>query len=48
MSCHLAGLVAPVLFESPTKTSYVLARAADYLGTALFLGGCSLDRKSVV
>ncbi|HJP73748.1 MAG TPA: CopD family protein [Pseudonocardiaceae bacterium] len=31
--------VATVL-ESPAKTVYVLARAADYLGTALFLGGC--------
>jgi putative copper export protein len=28
------------VFESPAKTAYVLARAADYLGTALFLGGC--------
>ncbi len=28
------------VFESPAKTAYVLARAADYLGTALFIGGC--------
>jgi putative copper export protein len=28
------------LFESPAKTEYLLARAADYLGTALFFGGC--------
>jgi copper transport protein len=32
-------LTAGVL-ESPAKTAYVLARAADYLGAALFLGGC--------
>lgn len=28
------------LLESPAKTEYLLARAADYLGTALFFGGC--------
>lgn len=31
----------PALFTSGAKTAYVIARAADYLGTALFLGGCS-------
>jgi putative copper export protein len=28
------------LLASPAKTEYLLARAADYLGTALFFGGC--------
>ena len=28
------------VLDSPAKTLYVLARAADYVGTALFLGGC--------
>ena len=38
----IAQLTAqPALFTSSAKTAYVLARAADYLGTALFLGGCS-------
>jgi copper transport protein len=36
---HLLG--QPPLFTSTARTAYVLARAADYLGTALFLGGCS-------
>lgn len=34
-STALAALLA-----SPAKTEYLLARAADYLGTALFFGGC--------
>ena len=36
MSSVLAG--APV-FASPVKTSYVLARAVEFVGTALFYGG---------
>jgi copper transport protein len=32
---------APVVFESSARVAYVLARAADYLGTTLFLGGCA-------
>lgn len=39
MIAHLAA--QPALFTSSAKTAYVIARAADYLGTALFLGGCS-------
>lgn len=34
-------LVPPPLFGSTARTAYVVARAAGYLGTALFLGGCS-------
>lgn len=38
----IAQLAAqPALFSSDAKTAYVIARAFDYLGTALFLGGCS-------
>jgi copper transport protein len=37
----VTGYLAAGVFDSPAKTAYVLARAADYLGTALFLGGGS-------
>jgi copper transport protein len=32
-------LAGAALFESPTKTAYVLARAVEYSGTGLFFGG---------
>lgn len=34
-------LVQPPLFTSTARTAYVIARTADYMGTALFLGGCA-------
>ncbi len=41
MSTHFVGLATPAVFGSSARTIYVLARAADYLGTALFVGGCA-------
>ena len=35
----LTVLAAGPLFESSTKTAYVIARAVDYVGTTLFFGG---------
>ncbi|HEX4702787.1 MAG TPA: CopD family protein [Pseudonocardiaceae bacterium] len=35
------GVAAIVVSDSSAHTSYVVARAVDYLGTALFLGGCA-------
>jgi copper transport protein len=36
----MISTVLAALLVSPAKTEYLLARAADYLGTALFFGGC--------
>jgi copper transport protein len=35
----MSVLAAAPLFESPTKTAYVAARAVEYTGTGLFYGG---------